>query len=181
MKKRTSFTLLELVIALPLLALLSSFFLFSLKSFSLQRQKQELALKEVKESFYFKYRLRKMLLSLPESQRNLQIENGKMSFFSDNGIHLNPEASNKVSTYLLHKDKRLCIQVRHFEDESFLIREEEYFKNVQSLEYFWGSYEENGWCYEKTKPKDKEPLSLMIKIQMENPKKKKKETFIFAL
>lgn len=173
-KKRT-FTLLELLVSLPLIALLISFFLFSLKFFYFSQKQQEQLLIAVKESFYFKYRLRKMLLSLPEKERDLQLEKDSLFFKMDHGVHIEPKASQKVKAKLFLEQGQLHLQI-YYDDEK-LLREEIYFHDILSLDYLWGYHEKNVWEYKKEVLKNQKPLSLKIKIQ----KKDKEETFLFAL
>lgn len=180
--RKSSFSLLEILIALPLMSLLMFTTIktyTSLNALSLGHKK---AAHKLKENQYFRERIKKMFSSLPSDQIKLKSNKNALEFHYDNGVNRAPFASNNVMAQLFLKQEQLTLKVYKLDEKKkkTLIRKEVFFNDIIKAEYLWGYIEEGVIQYFK-EPKDNPALALKLNLTRKYNSKPKSETYIFEL
>ncbi len=138
--KRRSLTLIEIAVALPLIALLFSFLLSSLYS-HLKLGKDNAKLQaQVLEIHYFKKRLQKILHATTHHKEVLpaQFQPQSLSFFFNNYFSQNPLASGKVYASLFFENNALHFWLYNLKDLQTPFRKEVLVHNLENAHF---SYE----------------------------------------
>ncbi len=182
--KRSSFSLLEILIALPLAGLLITTLLTSYTSLISLNFKEKQASFILQESHYFRLRLKKMFLSLEPEKRKLKPIEKDLEFHYDNGVNRRPIASNEVLAKLVLKKNILCLQVSKEVGEKnkkkkHFLREEELLSNVQTVDYEWGYLESEKVAFQEEYLKEETPLALKMKVTF--LKGSKPKNYLFEL
>ena len=186
--KRSSFSLLEILIALPLAGLLITTLLTSYTSLLTLNLKEKQTSFTLQESHYFRLRLKKMLLSLEPQKRQFNPIEKDLEFHYNNGVNKRPIASNEVLAYLVLKKNTLCLEVskevgdKNKKKKHFL-REEELLSNVQNVDYEWGYLNGQKSAFQEEYLKKEAPLALKIKVTfLQKPKSKLvQKNYLFEL
>ncbi len=186
--KRSSFSLLEILIALPLAGLLITTLLTSYTSLVSLNLKEKQASFSLQESHYFRLRFKKMLLSLEPEKRQLKPIETDLEFQYDNGVNRRPIASNEVFAKLVRKKNTLYLEVSKEVGEKnkkkkLFLREEELLSNVQNVDYEWGYLKDKEIAFQEEYSKKETPLALKIKVTfLEKPKGKLvQKNYLFEL
>ena len=136
--KKRAFSLVEVLIALPLLALLSSILLNTYFQISVWSKKEQAIYKEHLQERYMRVRLSHILSHLVRDGKNKKpfYKEGIFYFKYDNGINKNPIASSTVSSTLFLREKSLYLEV--FDKDKNLIRQEKLLDNIDEIEWQFG-------------------------------------------
>lgn len=134
--KRRSFSLIELIIALPLVALL---FTFLLKNFtatlSLNKESKELHQKALKVH-YFQRRLQQILDRVEKGKlKSDYFSEKKLSFIFDNGMSYAPNARGRLFASLLldQSDHKLKLNLYSDDKMETLIRSEDMLTDIKDI------------------------------------------------
>lgn len=165
-RKKNPFSLLEILMALPLLALFISMGVSAYLNLMKLSHKEKTQTRKSKELHYFESRLQRMLLSTKVDQ--IQYEEDTLSFPYDNDVHENPKYSGEVLATLELKKRPLVLKVLQ---ENDLLRQETYFKDLKSIELAFGYIDEDGLFFD-SKLKENQPL-VLLKVELAFPDNRK--------
>lgn len=171
-RKRLTFSLLEILITLPLVSLLITTALGSYTSLLTLNQKHKEVSFQLQNSHYFRLRLKKMLQSVSPEELNFKtIENG-ISFHYNNGINRDPKASNAVVAHLVQDKNMLLLKVyKENEEIKSLIRQEEFLVDINHIHFSWGYFRDNELVYLDALQKER-PAALKIAAHSKESKTK---------
>lgn len=143
--KRRAFTLIELMVTLPLLMILTTFLLksyaFSSKSLKVMNVDHQKALKE----HYFQRRLQKILdRAVICQQKKEHFQKGSLDFKFDNGMSEDERLRGRVCAKLFYDETARCIKLCLLKHNQIL-REEILLEKVNSCElsYFFEEKKQN--------------------------------------
>lgn len=187
-QKKKTFTLLELLITLPLVSFLISTTLKSYTECALLSKTLHKKNESLRESIYFSERMKKMISSISFEKLTPSFQNNRFEFEYDNGINRIPRASNTVSAALFVDEGKLILEVhKTHEKETLKIRQEIFFQEMAEFQIYWGYIKENRLLYSQNLNEAQNPLALKIilfkKIDLRTLKntKSSKMTYFFEL
>lgn len=160
---KKTFTLLEILIALPLVSLLISATLRSYTECALLSKTLHKKNEFLRESIYFNERMKKILSSQSFEKLKPSYQESRLEFEYDNGINRIPTASNTVSATLFIDQGKLILDVyKKVEKKIVKIRQELFFQEMAQFHVYWGYIKENKLVYSSELNEIEEPLALKI-------------------
>ncbi|MCH9634242.1 MAG: hypothetical protein S4CHLAM7_09870 [Chlamydiae bacterium] len=167
MYKRRTFSLIEVLIGLPLFALMLSSTLTNYTSLLTLNKKELISHSEFQKSHYFRLRMKKILFNSDLREGPFKWEDQTLTFHYDNGINQTPLASNQVLGELSLKKGILKLAVsKEIEKQKDLLflREERFFSGVKEVKYFWGYLKDKEVTFSEDPSDTEELLALKLKI-----------------
>jgi type II secretory pathway component PulJ len=117
MRKKFSFTLLEVLISLSLLSLILAFLFFSYRQISFEKRDLTNILEPLLEERYCDMRLSEILCKIKKEKETLfftkEREPNSLVFIFDHKTHINPELSDAILACLYHdlENATLCLSI----------------------------------------------------------------------
>lgn len=181
-KTKNTFSLVEILISLPLIALLTAF-LFK-QTFLISRlEKQHIQEnRTLKQSIYFQKRIQKMLYSSVSHSLKIKNDGPSFGFQYDNGVNYNPEASNTVNAQLFLDHNKLVLNVSPKKSDvknQRLIRKEFFFNHVDNVQFSYGICRDQSIIYTDKVPKNETPTLIKMVVFFEN--NKHTEQYLFRI
>ncbi len=166
--KRKAFSLIELIIALPLIALLFTFLLKNFTSSLLMNKKAEHLHQVALNEHYFQRRLQQILSRFEKEKQKMEYFQEKvLEFTFNNGMSKNPTTKGQLfSTFFLDpEDQTLKLELYKDSKKETLLRTEELLKNVEAVKFHY-FFEEKNPAFQK-----RNPFHILHDAKHANPKK----------
>jgi len=186
LRRKRSISLLEVIIAFGLTALVVSFLFGFYRQLLKSQQPLEKDRQEAHSSIIVQLRLAKLFSEINADQLlkgNLpfftdEIEGSKaLILYHDNGIDKEPGFCGSIPSALYIQGGQLCLMSWSIDEEG---RKEVFFEGINNLKFYFFSKSKKKWVEKWPEPLEKDPFPSMVKIILEE-KSKKNLVFSFFL